>query len=308
MAYIGVYRDGWRAQVQRDGERKTKTFKLKRQAQAWANEMESKRLFGMHTFRQACDDYLATISKRKTEKAHAWESQRFHYMCEHFGAKTDITEISTATIGKWRDTRLQTVTGSTVNREANLLRNLFSVACDEWKWIPGNPFKGVKLPKESAPRVALWPWQQIKRILRAPRIGKTAEMQMAFRISLHTGMRLQECLMGRYDAKRRVVVLPYDKTTKRPVEVPVVSRSRRFMETTRPFIVGFNEGSTLFSKLSRELLIEGLTFHDARATALTLLARKMDVLTLARISRHKDLNILLNTYFRESAESVAARN
>jgi len=39
----------------------------------------------------------------------------------------------------------------------------------------------------------------------------------------------------------------------------------------------------------------------------TLLARRVDVMTLARISRHKDLRILLNTYYRESAEDIAAR-
>jgi hypothetical protein len=33
----------------------------------------------------------------------------------------------------------------------------------------------------------------------------------------------------------------------------------------------------------------------------------MDVMTLARISRHRDLRTLLNTYYRESAEQIAAR-
>ncbi len=68
-----------------------------------------------------------------------------------------------------------------------------------------------------------------------------------------------------------------------------------------------HEGSALFSRLLSELLIDGLTFHDARATALTLLSRRMDVLTLSRISRHRDLRILSNTYYRETAESIARR-
>ena len=73
------------------------------------------------------------------------------------------------------------------------------------------------------------------------------------------------------------------------------------------FTVGANEASTLFSRLCKELLIEGLTFHDARATALTHLARKVDVLTLARISRHKDLKILMSRYYRETSAQIAAR-
>ncbi len=53
--------------------------------------------------------------------------------------------------------------------------------------------------------------------------------------------------------------------------------------------------------------IDGLHFHDARAEALTRLSRRMDVLTLSRISGHSDLSILSNTYYRESAADIAAR-
>ena len=70
------------------------------------------------------------------------------------------------------------------------------------------------------------------------------------------------------------------------------------------FTVGPNEGSVLFSKLCKELLIDGLTFHDARATALTHLSRKVGILTLAKISRHKNLKHL-QIYYRESADSIA---
>lgn len=72
------------------------------------------------------------------------------------------------------------------------------------------------------------------------------------------------------------------------------------------FTVGPNEASVLFTKLRRQLLLDDLTFHDTRATALTLLARRVDVMTLARISRHKDLSMLLNVYYRESAEQISA--
>lgn len=73
----------------------------------------------------------------------------------------------------------------------------------------------------------------------------------------------------------------------------------------QPFTVGANEGSALFSRLAKELLIDGLTFHDSRATALTLLSRRMDVMRLARISRHRDLNTLLRSYYRERPEDIS---
>ena len=54
-------------------------------------------------------------------------------------------------------------------------------------------------------------------------------------------------------------------------------------------------------------MLADLHFHDTRAEALTRLSRKVDVLTLARISGHKDLRILSNVYYRESAAEIAER-
>lgn len=306
MAYIGKFRDGWRAQVQKDGERVSKTFKLKKDAQAWALEQESKKTLRRgYTLAQACNKYLESVSTTK-KNAVVWERRRLDAFCAHFG-DVEIASITSENIGDWRDARLKTVSGSTVLREVNLYRNLFKIAAKEWKWISASPFDGVRLPKENPLRESVWSWRLIRRVLRAPRADKTAEMQAAFRIALHTGLRLQEVLTCSYDAKRKVLVLPISKTEPRPVEVPILPRARKVVENMPVFTVGPNEGSALFSRLSGELLIDGLTFHDSRATALTLLSRKMDVLTLARISRHKDLNILMKRYYRETAESISAR-
>jgi integrase len=52
--------------------------------------------------------------------------------------------------------------------------------------------------------------------------------------------------------------------------------------------------------------ITSVTFHDARATAITRLSKKVDILTLARISGHRDLKSL-QIYYRESAADIAKR-
>ena len=65
--------------------------------------------------------------------------------------------------------------------------------------------------------------------------------------------------------------------------------------------------TTLFRKCRDKLMIEDLHFHDARAEALTRLARRVDVLTLARISGHKDLRVLSEHYYRETAADIARR-
>jgi integrase len=311
VAYIGKFRDGWRAQVQRDGARVTKTFKLKKDAQAWALEQESKTtLRSDRTLRHACDNYLKTVSIHK-RNAVDWESRRFDTFCAFVGEGTPLADITSEHIGQWRDRRLQTVSGSTVLREANLLRNLFRTAAREWKWIPASPFEGVRLPKESEPRQALWRWRAIRRVLRAGQRsgGKTLEVTQAFHVALRTAMRLQEAIAAPagFDDARKVVVIPPSKTNPRSEVVPITRQAQRLLRRTPVLGVGPNEASVLFSKLCRQLLIKGLEFRDSRATALTLMARKMDILTLARISRHKNLDLLRSTYYRETAEEIAAR-
>ncbi len=56
----------------------------------------------------------------------------------------------------------------------------------------------------------------------------------------------------------------------------------------------------------RENLIEDLTFHDTRHEAITRLARKLNVLELARMVGHRDLK-MLQIYYNESAASIAKR-
>lgn len=308
MAYIQKLKTSgkWQAQIQRNGIRTSKSFETKREAQAWAMEQEAKakraRAGGNKTFGDAVDKYKQDVSSKKDGEV--WEVRRLEAMRELFGNDVELLGIDTPQIAEWRDTRLKTVSASTVVREANLLRNLFNLARREWKWIDHTPFDGVKLPKENAPRHQVWTWQLIKRVLRAPRVGKTAEMQRAFHIALRTGMRLAEVLAApaNFDAQRRVVTIK-TKTEAR-AQIPIGRIAAKLIAAST-FTVGANEGSTLFSKLCRELLIEGLTFHDTRGTALTHLSKKVDVLTLAKISRHKDLSLLSNVYYRATADSIA---
>lgn len=321
MAYIGKFRDGWRAQVQKDGVRKTKTFALKKDAQTWATMMESKKtLSTAHTLRKACDRYLETVSVTKgREKAVndkktavvAWEGRRFDALCAYFGEDKPLAEIDSDAMARWRDSRLKTVTGATVLRETNLYRNMFKTAKNEWKWIDHEPYGGVKLPKDSPPRATVWRWRQILLVLREgkKRGGKTYEVTQAFHIALRTAMRLKEAVAAPecFNAGTKTVTIPPSKTNPLPETIPLTRLGHRLMLKMQPFKVKANEASTIFSDLCNQLLIEGLQFRDSRATAITLMARRMDILTLARITRHRDMQMLRDVYYRETAEEIAGR-
>ena len=308
MAYVDKVKASgrWIAQVNRNGKRTSKVFDTKREAQSWAMEQEAKakrnKSGGGHTWQDAVDKYLLEVSSKKDGEV--WERRRLTAVREFFGPNAVLTEIEAPQIAAWRDARLKDVSGSTVVREANLLRNVFNVARLEWHWTDGKPFEGVKMPQESEARQQVWGWKLIKRLLRAPRTGKTLEVQDAFRIALRTGMRLGEVLAApeNYDPITRVVTI---KTkTEAQARIPIGRIADKLVQR-KPFVVDANEASVLFSKLCRELLITGLTFHDARATALTHLAKKVDVMTLAKISRHKDLSLLMRVYYRPSPTDIA---
>lgn len=304
----------WRTFVFRHGIRATKVTKTKREGVLWGAQREAEldllKVSGGHTFADAVDRYLRTVSTTKKEGAADWERRRFSPMLEFFEPGTPITQITSDDIALWRDKRLETVGGSTIQREANLLRHLFTTATEEWKWLKEHPFKGVRLPKEANPRQHVWRWQQIRRVLRAGQRsgGKIQETTHAFHIALRTAMRLKEALAApaQFDARRRVVSTDTKMVRDGATEDIPVGRAAAKLLDRAPFRVRPNEASTLFAKLTKSLMIEDRTFHDARATALTLMSKKMDVMRLARVSRHKDINLLYNTYYRTTADEIAA--
>ena len=72
------------------------------------------------------------------------------------------------------------------------------------------------------------------------------------------------------------------------------------------FRVSDTSRDALFRKAVGRLKISDLHFHDARGEALTRLSRRVDILTLQRISGHIDINQLAG-YFRESPADIAKR-
>lgn len=323
--YIRKVGDKWRVEVERHGHRPSKLCDTKVEAQRWghAKEIELDALAESKgkTFGAAWRYYVKTVSPSKVD-AVEWETRRFQSMEPIFGASTPLTKITSAKIGEWRDKRLETVKGSTVLREANLLRNLFSLAVDEWKWIPQNPCTGVRWPEEGEDKELIWGWRQIRLVLRYCEEGgpKQQEVGRAFHIALRTAMRLNEVIAARLSGS--IALLPREKTSKKqvvkPVKVPLTRHGVRLLSKCPPFEVSPNEASTLFSDITEVLGIRkksrkgarrepGLTFHDSRATACTHLARKVDVLTLSKITRHRDINLLRRKYYRETPEQISAR-
>ena len=70
------------------------------------------------------------------------------------------------------------------------------------------------------------------------------------------------------------------------------------------FGINSAQRDALFRKARNRAGLSGFTFHDTRATAIHRLSKKLDVLQLARMIGHRDINSL-KFYFEESAEEMA---
>lgn len=328
MAYYRKVKGGWRAEVERQGVRESATWPTKAEAVGWATKIEAEILatgrgqFPRKTLADAIRRYQLDVSAAKGGRR--VEELRFDAFERQFPelAGRVLSEIRTPDLVGWRDARLKTVTPGTVRREANLLRNLFSVARAEWKWCGESPFVGFRIPADNPARVRRVLPAEVRAICRwlGYRTGrvetKQQEVAFALLLALRTGMRAGELLSlsdRTVDLERRVAAVPHkmQHLTGKPRVIPLTRQAVRLL---RPmvgrgsvFSVSSASLDALFRKARDNLLIRDLHFHDSRAEALTRLARKVDVMTLARISGHKDVNLLLSTYYRESEEDIAAR-
>ena len=326
MASIRKYKGGYRAQVYVKGQRASDTFRTNREAQAWASAKEAELAEApatRHTVRQLIERYQEEVIPKKKGKDH--EDRQATAFLRDFPELADkkLSDVDTPDMAAWRDARLKTVSDATVLRSLNWLRHAFRLAREEWKWMSHNPLKGMRLPQQPAPRVRRVSPMEARAICRmlgyrpgkAPKT-KGQEVALAFMVGLRSGMRAGEILsLGKdnLDLKRRVASVEHktQHITGKPRDVPLTRQAIRLLRPVAHLEKCLSLSSAtldaLFRKARDRLLIEDLHFHDSRAEALTRLSRKVDVLTLARISGHKDLRILQLAYYRETAAEIAAR-
>ena len=84
-------------------------------------------------------------------------------------------DVTKAHIRAWRNKRLETVSGSTVNREWNLFSHIFSMARDEYEYITVSPFDGVRRPKDNPDRDRLISDSEIEQLRSC--LGLMGELQ-----------------------------------------------------------------------------------------------------------------------------------
>jgi integrase len=334
MAYIRRHKDGWRAEVTRKGHpRQSKVFTTKTAASMWAARVETAIIDGTasrwpaKTLDDAMTRYAKEVSSGK--RGAREEALRFDAIRRDFPALAGkvLHQIDAADLSAWRDARLKIVAGATVQRDINLLRNVWTIAIREWGWCGESPWRKLRMPGDGRPRERVASWREVRAILRRcgyltgqpPRTG-LENVAWAFLVALRTGMRAGE-IMGLEvgDIAGGVASVRQHKTmhiTKKPRRVPLTHRGRALLDQLKRDAESRSEArlwgitgrslDTLFRRVRDAVGVEGLHFHDARATFATHLARRVDALTLAKILGHRDIKQTM-TYFRETEEAISAR-
>lgn len=334
MASFRKLATGWRAEVARRGVRMSRVFPTKAQAQSWATKVEADILAGTLkpgsdvTVKQAIDRYLRDVAPRR--RGGVYERRRLVALLRlcPWLAEMRVSDVRTEHMARWRDERRKAVSDASVVRESADLRTLWR-HCRAWGWMETDPFKELPMPSKGHARARRTSASEVRRLLRAlgyvtMRPPQTPQQEVAWMYLLahRTAMRAGEIMSlsrSTVDLNKRVVRLAEHKTLELVGvrHVPITRQAARLMavldkaaqEAGRDsyWTIGAQSRDVLFRKVRDRLLIPDLRFHDARADALTRLSRKVDVMTLARISGHKDLRQLLGAYYRESAEEIAAR-
>lgn len=326
MATIRKRGNSWQAIVARAGVRKSSSFPTKAQASAWATLQEAELLAGKRgeiPYGKTYGDLLTryrdevTVDKRGAK----WEATRIDMVIrEDPIARVPLTRFSAIDAAQWRDRRLKLVQPASVLREWNVLSHACTVARKEWKWLHSNPFNEISRPEPPRSRSRRPSQDEIDRLMLVmgcdPQVTPTtmtARAGFAFLFAIETAMRAGEIVGLRWgDIKDNVAEL--DKTKNGSSRrVPLSVEARRLLTMLpRPenvesaFQIDSQNLDALFRKAKAMALIDDLHFHDTRREALTRLASKVDVMTLAKISGHRDLRILQNTYYAPKMEDIAA--
>ncbi len=332
---------GWQAKVRRKGfPFQSKVFHSKKEAEAWAAVIESEMVRGVWRDRSEAErttlaDLLDRYAQEVTvdKKGKDSEMYRIRAMKRLSLAVRPVATLTGTDIAKWRDERLQKVSGSTVNREINLLGHVFEMARKEWGVHIENPCRQIRRPKSNPARERRISPEEERWLLEGIAISRSPWLKPLFLLSLETGMRRSETLMLEWEnvfLERRTVWLP-DSKTDVARHVPLSTKAVAILEGLprdldgAVFPITANAAKLSWQRAVRRArllyeaycdahrihkartMLRDLHFHDSRHEATSRAFEKgLNVMEVATVTGHKDLRSL-KRYTQLRAEDVAKK-
>jgi integrase len=226
------------------------------------------------------------------------------------------TALTGKLFAEWRDQRSQQVTGSTVNREIDILSHAINTARKEWGIHISNPIETIRRPKHNRSRERRLSVDEESKLL--------AELQIKTRnpwikavvvFAIETGMRRGEILSltwSNVDLQKRVARL-IDTKNGEGRSVPLTLKATALLEGLPRSIDGRVFATTAeavklsFARAVERAGIDDLHFHDLRHEGVSRLFEKgLNVMEVASISGHKTLQ-MLKRYTHLSSDQLLAK-
>lgn len=323
---------GFRVSVCKMGVRDTKTFPPgtgKAEARHWGTTREAEIIAGAKqaksktgvTVKQLLGEWIKVQLPQRPN--YVWELGRCNWLLKNLpfeGRALRMLELED--IEEWIVERCNVVSGSTCNRDLQLLGPIFAWGARKG-WIDTNPIHLVKWPENSEPRNKRISEDDARTIIEAlgyvdgtTPLTTRERLAWAFLFALETGMRRGEILKTVW---RHVHVdhihLPGAITKNRyKRDVPFTRRAKALVEllarerADAPILAGLSADTAdqLFREARSKTPLVDLHFHDTRHEAVTRLARRLEVLDLAAMIGHRDINSL-RVYYNPTPSEIAAR-
>lgn len=328
MATFRKRGDKWRAEISKNGIRKSATFNTKTEATRWALSIESQIGSGEYnavpemSFAELIEKYINDVTVLKGGARE--ERLRLNRIAKTPLGEVALEDLSKRDFERWQEQRLTEVSVLSVLRERVSLSGVVNQAI-KWEFLKSNPLKLVDKPKEPPPRTRRYSQEEIDKLIFVSgfdfdNVPSTAISRVGASLlfAIETAMRAGEICGLKWedvDFDHATAFLPKTKNGfARTVPLSSMAvRILRCLETAKsesdPSVFQLKSAShdVIFRKMKNlaGLGDEDLHFHDTRREACSRLAKKVDVMTLAKISGHRDIKMLLNTYYAPDMTEVA---
>lgn len=324
---VQIRRNGWPTIV--------RSFPTAATARAWASVIESEIERGVFIDRTEAEKntlgdlfrrYLTEVSSQK--KGHDTERYRLESLQRDPISQYKVASLSGKLMAEWRDKRLKKVTGSTVNRDLNLISHVINVARKEWGMHIENPVSMIRRPPENKSRKRRLAVGEEEKLL-AELEESTRSERGTFKeggsrnpwirplviLALETAMRRSELLALRWSdvflADRYVQL--HDTKNGESREVPLSTHAYKLLDglprhiSGRVFPTTADAVKKAFTRAVERADLGNLHFHDLRHEATSRIAEKLEnVLELSAVTGHKSLT-MLKRYYHPRAKDLARK-
>ena len=313
-----------------------KSFKTKREAEAWATSVEdainkdefvpnpeSKR----RTIKEMLERYRRSETPKKRDQKN--ENRYLDFWIKEIGA-FKISAVSRSQIVTIRDLMAETRAPATVNRYIATLRHAFGLAETDWEWASRNPLQRIKL-SEPRGRDRHLSDKEISALLKSAKKSEHPHLYAMVLTALTTGARRGEIMgltWGDVDlTKGRALLRRTKNTDKRMlVLVPQVIAELRKIQKVRRIdsdliFANPNNGKRTYTNLQvawnetrDEAKLKDFRFHDLRHTfasrmamdgkSIREIAEALGHRTLAMVQRYAHLT---DSHVQTAMEETALR-